>query len=265
LPLREFPAWNKLHWIASAAFHVLYFPNLRSSVRAGARVAIAGAGTSWRERSPGNHTDQVAADAGVRTNGYFPDTAGDCRLLIGSLRNLQNVPTGMETENVVAETISLGNYRYPERAAAISLFYRIGNTAAATSGSNGCGMSDTLPPSGSMRATVFASIEIPGHERFEKGTGGNGRLRAVTPDYFHALSIAILRGRGFWKKTGCQRRIRLFLSETLSKMLFANEEPIGKQMRFGSQEGTWRTIVGIAADVKNNGLATHADPEFYLP
>jgi ABC-type antimicrobial peptide transport system permease subunit len=30
-------------------------------------------------------------------------------------------------------------------------------------------------------------------------------------------------------------------------------------------QGPWRKVVGVAADVKNNGLAADADPEFYLP
>src|SRR5207302_703011 len=57
----------------------------------------------------------------------------------------------------------------------------------------------------------------------------------------------------------------VILSEALAKRLFANgENPLGKSFRFGSQN-EWRIIVGIAGDVKNNGLAAPADPEFYVP
>ena len=35
-------------------------------------------------------------------------------------------------------------------------------------------------------------------------------------------------------------------------------------MRF-ALAGPWRTVVGIAANVKNNGIAEQADPEFYIP
>ena len=57
----------------------------------------------------------------------------------------------------------------------------------------------------------------------------------------------------------------MILSEALAKKLFPNgEDPLGKSFRFGLQT-EWRTIVGVAGDVKNNGLAVPADPEFYIP
>jgi predicted lysophospholipase L1 biosynthesis ABC-type transport system permease subunit len=49
--------------------------------------------------------------------------------------------------------------------------------------------------------------------------------------------------------------------------MFPQENPIGKSLRFSAfdRQGPWRTIVGVAADVKNNGLIAPADPEFYIP
>jgi putative ABC transport system permease protein len=87
----------------------------------------------------------------------------------------------------------------------------------------------------------------------------------VTPGYFPALGIRIVRGRGFSEEDRSPSERPVILSELLAKKLFPNgEDPVGKSFRFGNR-GEWRTIVGIAADVKNNGLAATADPEFYLP
>jgi ABC-type antimicrobial peptide transport system permease subunit len=57
----------------------------------------------------------------------------------------------------------------------------------------------------------------------------------------------------------------IILSETLVRELFGNEDPIGKRLRLFRQPTPWRVIVGVAADVRNNGLVASADPEFYLP
>lgn len=188
-------------------------------------------------------------------------TAG---LLLRSLWQLQNTPTGMETENVLTETVSLGDYRYPQVARQFAFFTELETRLKRLPGVTSVALSDTIPPAGAMRTTIFASIEIAGHPHFAEGTGGMVGWRAVTSEYFPALSIAIIRGRGFQEKDRLSTENPIILSDTLSRLLFSNEDPIGKQMRFGLQ-GPWRTIVGIAANVKNNGLTANADPEFYIP
>jgi predicted permease len=128
-------------------------------------------------------------------------------------------------------------------------------------------LSDTLPPSGGMQATFYASIEVPGRPRVEQGTGGMVGWRMVTPNYFPALGIRIVRGRPFTEQDRSPAENPVILSEALAAKLFPHEDPIGKSLRFmgGDAQGPWRTIVGVAADVKNNGLTASADPEFYIP
>jgi predicted permease len=116
-----------------------------------------------------------------------------------------------------------------------------------------------------MQATFLSTLEIPGHTKFSAGTGGMIGYRFVTPGYFPALGIRILHGRDFREEDRSPAEKPVILSEALARRLFPNgEDPLGKSYRFGSQT-EWRTIVGIAGDVKNNGLAAPADPEFYLP
>jgi len=60
------------------------------------------------------------------------------------------------------------------------------------------------------------------------------------------------------------------LNESLARALFPKEDPLGKQLRVGFSDGIqavapWRTVVGIAANVKNNGITEQADPEYYVP
>jgi len=115
-----------------------------------------------------------------------------------------------------------------------------------------------------MHSTIHAGIEIEGRPRFAEGTGGMVAWRAVTPGYFSALGIAILRGRAFEEDDRVPGRNSIILSDFLARELFPSENPLGKSMRFGLT-GPWRTVVGVAADVKNAGLDAQADPEFYVP
>ncbi|HEV1996249.1 MAG TPA: ABC transporter permease [Candidatus Acidoferrum sp.] len=186
-------------------------------------------------------------------------------LLLRSLWKLQTVALGMDAKSVITAGIDLAEYRYPDSAKQLAFFNQVEARLKQMPGITLLAFSDTLPPSGGMQATFLYSIEIPGHARFSEGTGGMIGYRYVTPGYFPALGILILRGPGFREEDRSPTERPVILSEALAKRLFPNgEDPLGKPFRFASQS-TWRTIVGIAGDVKNNGLAAPADPEFYLP
>jgi putative ABC transport system permease protein len=186
-------------------------------------------------------------------------------LLLRSLWNLQTVALGMDTKSVITAGIDLVEYRYPDAAKQLAFFNQLEARLKQIPGVTSLALSDSLPPSGGSQATFLSSIEIPGHTKFSAGTGGMISYRFVTPGYYPALGISILHGRGFREEDRSSAERPVILSESLARRLFPNGEvPLGKSFRFGSQN-EWRMIVGIAGDVKNNGLAAPADPEFYLP
>lgn len=185
-------------------------------------------------------------------------------LLLRSLWNLQNVPLGLDAQRVVFAKIALGPSRYPDAQRQSAFFEQLLSRVRTLPGTDAVALADTLPPAGAMRATIYAAIEVAGRQRFAEGTGGMVGWRAVTPGYFSALEIPIRRGRGFLDEDRLPTQNSIILSEALARELFPNEDAIGKSMRFGLQ-GPWRTVVGIAADVKNNGPEENADPELYVP
>jgi putative ABC transport system permease protein len=186
-------------------------------------------------------------------------------LLLRSLWKLETVALGMDAKNVITAGIDLADYRYPDSAKQLAFFNQLEVRLKQMPGVTALAVSDSLPPSGGMEATFLSSVEIPGHTKFSAGTGGMIGYRLVTPGYFPALGIPILRGSGFREEDRSPTEKPVILSETLAKKLFSNgEDPLGKSFRFGSQN-EWRTIIGIARDVKNNGLSASADPEFYIP
>jgi predicted permease len=186
-------------------------------------------------------------------------------LLLRSLWKLETVSLGMDTKSVITAGINLAEYRYPDSAKQLAFFDQVEARLKRMPGTTALALSDSLPPSGGMQATFLSAIDIPGHVKFSAGTGGMIGYRFVTPGYFPSLGIPILHGRGFREEDRAPAERPVILSEALAKKLFPNgEDPLGKSFRFGLQT-EWRTIVGVARDVKNNGLAAPADPEFYIP
>jgi hypothetical protein len=86
--------------------------------------------------------------------------------------------------------------------------------------------------------------------------------RWVTPDYFKALNIPIVRGQGFTEAERTSNDNNLVVSSLLAKRLFGDADPIGQHVQ-PVPNGPWYTVVGVAADVKNGGLSGDEEPEFY--
>ncbi len=185
-------------------------------------------------------------------------------LLLHSLWRLQSVPLGMNAQSVVTAQISLAEYRYPDSQRQVAFFDELETRLQQMPGMTAMAISDTLPPSGGSQATIYSQIEIPGRPRAAEGTGGMVGWRSVSPGYFSALGVPIVRGRAFSAADTAPNVNPVVLSETLAMRLFPGEDALGKSLRM-RQEGPWRQVVGIASDVRNNGLAEPSDPEYYVP
>src|SRR5262249_31675817 len=111
--------------------------------------------------------------------------------------------------------------------------------------------------------TVFATIAVEGRPLPEKGTGGTVLWRVVSPEYFSALNIPILRGRGFEDADRSSSANPVIISESLSRLLFPGEDPLGKQIQ-PNLAPPWFTVIGVAGDVRNGALSSPSLPEYYF-
>jgi putative ABC transport system permease protein len=186
-------------------------------------------------------------------------------LLLRSLWNLERAPTGMSTENVLTETVALAEYRYPQPAQQIAFLTSLKTRLRSIPGVTSVAISDSLPPAGQMRSTILTAVEPEGRPPMPEGTGGPVAWRAVSPEFFSILDIPIVRGRAFEDQDELPSENPMILDETLARKLFPNEDPIGKRIRLFKNEKPWYTVVGVAADVRNNGVVENSDPQFYLP
>jgi hypothetical protein len=86
----------------------------------------------------------------------------------------------------------------------------------------------------------------------------------VTPDYFRALNIPIVRGRNFADQDRTGDEAEVILSRLLAERLFPGEDPIGKLLLPGAHvRPPGARVIGVAENVKNSGLTEQSDPEMY--
>lgn len=180
-------------------------------------------------------------------------------LMLRTLWNLENVPLGLDSEHLVTAQFTLGSSYSPARVRAFSeaIQQRLSNQPGMTN----ITFADSIPPGGRTRSIPFFVLHVPGHPPFLQGTGGMVPWRAVSSDYFETFRVRLIEGRTFAPSDVSSTPV-IILSQSLARKLVPGENPIGKQITL-SNSGTY-TVVGVARDVRNSGLAGAPDPEFYL-
>jgi putative ABC transport system permease protein len=186
-------------------------------------------------------------------------------LLLRSFRNLEDQNLGMSADNTLTASITLGEHGYPTPQSKLNFYQQLTTRLRFGPGITLVSTSDTLPPAPGHMGGRFAEIAVAGRPLFTPGTGGVVASRRVSPEYFRALNIPMVQGKGFREEdlTASQRVI--VLSKSLASLLFPNQNPIGQRLRFDRlmANETWSTVVGVAADVKNSGLTKEEVPEYY--
>ena len=91
--------------------------------------------------------------------------------------------------------------------------------------------------------------------------------RMISQQYFNALGIPIINGRGFSERDDQSSQGVAIVSETWARRYLPGEDPIDKRIKLGGRDSTrpWLSIVGIAGDVRDTSLESDARPCVYLP
>jgi putative ABC transport system permease protein len=123
-------------------------------------------------------------------------------------------------------------------------------------------ISDTVP-FGGTGATPYAALSVEGEPPLPEGTRGGVSRRYITPGFFAALGIPILRGRTFNEQDREADAAAIVINQTLARRLFPGRDPIGRRM-FRSSKGQWHTVTGVVGDVRLRGFSQSTEPEYYL-
>jgi predicted permease len=89
--------------------------------------------------------------------------------------------------------------------------------------------------------------------------------RMITPDYFKAFGMPVLRGRGFTSEDQRSGQQVAIVNQSFQKEFFPAGEPLGKRIRFFGfdRKPQFMTIIGIVPDVRSFGLSRPARSEVY--
>jgi len=184
-------------------------------------------------------------------------------LLIRSFILLANTSPGFQTENVLSAQVALPASHYgglgptDEQQARRAVFTRSWlERVRALPGVHAVGASDLLP----FSAAAGSSVTIVNHPPDPNAPTQIAYQTRVTPGFFQAMGIPLLRGRDF--ASGDELGHVAIVDETLVKKFFGNLDPLGQQMTLPIARANF-TIIGICGPAKLRDLASPAPARAY--
>jgi predicted permease len=185
-------------------------------------------------------------------------------LLLRTFQALQRIDPGFRAEGVVKAEYQLPRSRYPvdfsrwpNWVEAHQLNERLQSSVAALPGVESVAIAGNHP----VDHGFTNSFVVVGREA-EAADWPEISVRRVTPEYFATMQVALVRGRLFRDSDRADAPPVAVINRAAADRFFVDREALGPQIAFW---GTRRTIVGIVADEKFQGLTAATPPAVYLP
>ena len=181
-------------------------------------------------------------------------------LVSRSLEAARRANPGFDASQVAAVSVNVRQNRYDEARGRV--FYRqLLDTARADAGVEAATLAAYNPMG--LLDTPARGVAIEGYEP-RRGEDLAFLWNAVGSDYFRVLRVPLRAGRGFEDRDDETAAPVAIVSATLAERFWGGaERAIGKRIRLA--EGEWRSVVGVAADLKYSRINEAPRPYVYLP
>jgi putative ABC transport system permease protein len=182
-------------------------------------------------------------------------------VLLRSFDRLQRVDTGIDPRGVLTASLALPRLDYDTPEKTVAFWEELVQGLRALPGVTAAGGSTRIALQG-YDWTGDLSIEgRPGV------WGRELRHKQVVPGYFEAIGLPLLGGRSFLPTDDASAPPVVVVNAALAREFFPGEDPVGQRISFQRPDAaahTWRTVIGMVADEKQDGLAAAVKPEVYV-
>jgi putative ABC transport system permease protein len=206
-------------------------------------------------------------------------------LLGRSLMKLLEVNPGFRVDKIVTMDITLPGVNWTDlksKSAQGIFFANLIDRLRQIPGVEKVGATNGLPMDGGLPNGLFLLMtpdEMPKHPLSEEELSrmfdtlfqqkerlGEADFCTASPGYFQALSIPLTRGRMFDDRDTPDAPHVALISESLARQRWPGQDPMGHTIQFGGMDGDIRllTIVGVVADIHENGLDAPPNPTVYV-
>ncbi|MFW6198338.1 MAG: FtsX-like permease family protein, partial [Acidobacteriota bacterium] len=179
-------------------------------------------------------------------------------LMLSSFRNVTSVDPGFELDDRLTFSVAPPEASYDLDQAA--RFVRaLERRVAALPGVRAVGSAALVP----LVGTGTTGVTLEGQREDEAGDNPGIQFSPVTPGFFEAMGMKVLRGRAFTDADGPDAVPAVVVSAGMAARFWPGEEAVGRRLRITSRD-TWMTVIGVVNDVRYGGLTGEVRPQMYL-
>jgi predicted permease len=181
-------------------------------------------------------------------------------LFLASFRLLSEVDPGFKSSGVVTASVVLPRAKYADREAWRKFMDRAVPVVRAIPGVSLAGATDVIPLSGDHNDNV---ILAEGYQMKPGESLVSPLNLSVTPGYFEAMGISMVRGRSFDNRDNGNAPRVVIVDERLAQHFWPNSDPVGRRMyQPGNpkdllkidEHTVWLTVVGVARTLRYENL-----------
>jgi putative ABC transport system permease protein len=180
-------------------------------------------------------------------------------LLIQSLLAVQQVPLGFDQSNVFTLQFRLPQNKYPKPENIARFFKSAIENVRAVPGVESAALVRAVPFSGNGGTVGYAVEGLPAPD---PASAPQARFHLVTPDYFKAMRIPLVKGRDFTDRDDLQSPLVALVNDTFARRAWPGDDPIGKRFTTPQTPGPI-TVIGVVGDTKHYTATEPAVPQLY--
>lgn len=189
-------------------------------------------------------------------------------LLFKSFNAAQQANLGYNTNQKITFRIALSWFKYGGHEKKRAFFESSLKKIEEIPGVNEAALNSALPLSDVVKTTTDSQslFTVEGQSKDDQSENPFVSIQRVTPNYFKAMEVNILRGESFDYSDHASNELRVIIDEQLATRIWPDENPIGKRLKLGNydSERPYLRIAGIAENVKHQSIIDHNNPSIYL-
>ena len=187
-------------------------------------------------------------------------------LLIKSFSRLSEVSPGFTTSNVLVFSVALPRTRYATDTAQKAFFAQLMPRLAQVPGVLAAGGTTTMPFGGDWST---GSFNVEGYTVPPNGNSPWGDIRVISPGFFGALQVPLVRGRRFDDRDHVDAPRTAVVDEEFVRRFYPpGTDVLGRRIFFGrnppNEQTKFITIVGVVGHTKHEGLDADSRVQLYF-